>query len=150
MSLILLGALAYVFTILNHIRSRSWYYNFACPVASFCKPSLVRALIATLLRECLSTKTCVYPPTAAGTSSLADAASFSPIDSNTPTSYVTELLPRCATLRPKSRTSGNDSGEKNSQNDEMTSPIWFASRVSVGASPQWSMRYVLTMASKRW
>ena len=81
-------------------------------VISFSKPVLVRAFIATLVRECLSTKTCVYPPTAAGASSLPDAPS-SPEDLNTPTSYVTELFPSRATLRPRSRTSGKDSGEKN-------------------------------------
>lgn len=103
-----------------YVRYDAIAYSFArllgrVTVTSFSKLSFVCTFIATLLRECLSTKTWVYPPTAAGTSTLLDVPDVSspPKDLNTPTSYVTELLPSCATLRPKSRTSGNDRGEKN-------------------------------------
>lgn len=122
------------------------HYSFeATIVINLSNPAFVCGFIATLVRERLSTKTCVYPPTAAGASSLLDAlstASSAPdLDLNTPTSYVTELFPRCATLKPRSTTSGNESGEKNwlafenarptmiqlgrhtSQNDDTTNPI---------------------------
>ena len=100
----------------NPSTSAPRYYNFAPrpgAVTNFSNPALICALIAVLVRARLSTETCVYPPTAAGVSA------FPPEDLNTPTSYVTELLPRCETRRPRSRTSGKDSGEKNYVCDEL-------------------------------
>jgi len=133
----------------------SWLWG----TRSFSRPSLVSLPMAVLFREVLWTKTCVYPPTAAGVSLSI---------SKTPTSYVTELLPSLLTLRPRSTTWGKERGAKNldaiqirtrpkdgksltpsltSQYEETTRPM----RGEVeGSRPQCWMRYVLTIESKRW
>ena len=80
-------------------------YNLVCGTSSFCKPSLACGPMGVLFLDSFSTKTWVYPPTAAGVSSLPC--------SKTPTSYVTELVPKLFTLKPRSRTWGNPRGAKN-------------------------------------
>ena len=79
-------------------------YNLVSGTSNFCKPFLASGPMAALFLDSFSTKTWVYPPTAAG-------ASFP--SSKTPTSYVTELVPNLFTLKPRSRTWGNPRGAKN-------------------------------------
>lgn len=104
----------------------------------FCNPSLIRVSIVVLFLLALSTKTWVYPPIALGTSFPS---------SKTPISYVTELFPSLLTRSPRSMTAGNDTGAKKWQYEETTRPMMTEDE---GFKPQWWMRYVLTMESKKW
>lgn len=62
------------------VKCMDWYYNFADGPEAFeifSSPARISFSIGPLFNETLSTKTCVYPPTAAG---------LSPSFANTPTS----------------------------------------------------------------
>ena len=77
------------------------FYSLLSATTSFSSPSLISLLMFPGFLLPLSTNTCVCPPTAAADSTPS---------SNTPTSYVAELLPSFNTRNPSSNTCGYPTG----------------------------------------